>query len=442
MKWPYVYPRKDGRWDVDTGTKITPRRRKICESQLEVDQVRADWQAEVKRGGSQHSLSAEQRHDALQALSLMEKERVRDSLSTAVQYYLKHRYPHGGDLTVEELVEHFIATKRAAVRTVNSTGEKVPRYSAPYLISLHKLTQLGDAMSEIRLSNLRPLDIEKYLDRIKLNDVSRYHYYNYFKMLFNYGVKHEFMERNPMNKLQPPTIERRDPTIFTIDQVDCMLEATYHDHDAATFVYTVLGFFGGIRPHEITKLKWGDFRNFERSIRIPAATAKTRDVRVVNLPLNAAYMISEFKQDYTKRNGSEPDPEELLVPLTHNLLRKRFRQAYRKAGIKEWPHDVARHTFASFYLKATKSMPKLMEQLGHATPSTTLRHYVNLTDDGWIEYFSLAHNRKLREEIKQYVTRLTDPDPIIDNPFPPVRENDVFKLFFEYNWSVLPEAKN
>ena len=44
-------------------------------------------------------------------------------------------------------------------------------------------------MSEIRLSNLRPLDIEKYLDRIKLNDVSRYHYYNYFKMLFNYGVR-------------------------------------------------------------------------------------------------------------------------------------------------------------------------------------------------------------------------------------------------------------
>jgi len=442
MKWPYVYPREDGRWDVDTGTKITPRRRKICESQDEVDAVRADWQAEFKRGGSHHTLSADERHDALQARSLLDKANVHDSLSTAVQYYLKHRYPNGGDLTVKQLVEHFIAAKRAATRTIAATGEVVPRYSSHYLISLHKLTQLGDRFADVRLSNFTSRQMEKYLTELKLGDVSRYHYFQYFRMLFNYGVKHEYLERNPLSKLQPPALERTDPHVLTIDQVDCLLDATWRDHDGVTFVYTVLGFFGGIRPHELTKLTWGDFRDHGRAIRLRASTSKTRDVRVVRLPINAATMIADYQSAYSKRTGKRLGDDELIVPMTHNLLRKRFRQAFKLAGINVWPHDVARHTFASFYLKATKSMPRLMEQLGHSTPRTSLRHYVNLTDDSWIEYFSLGHNAQVAEQMKHYVQLLTDPDPIPNNPNPPIREADVEKLFFSYDYSVLPEDQS
>lgn len=442
MKWPYVYPRKDGRWDVDTGTKITPRRRQICESEDEVAKVRADWLAEFKRGGSQHTLSAEQRHDALQALSLMEKKRVRDSLSTAVQYYLKHRYPQGGDLTVRELAEHFIATKRAAQKTDPVTGEKAHRYSAPYLTSLHKLTQLGEAMTDVRLSNLRTTDLENHLDRMKLNDVSRYHYFQYFKMLFNYGVKHEFMERNPMARMQSPLLERRDPHILTVEQAEALVVAAFNDHDGVTFVYTVLGLFAGIRPHEITKLKWGDFRQWGWQVRLRAETAKTRDVRVVQLPMNAARMIHAYRDILKERSGKEPDPEELVVPMTHNLLRKRFRQAYRAAGITKWPHDVSRHTFASFYHKATKSMPRLMEQLGHSTPATSLRHYVNLTDESWLSYFTITHSEKLEKEIKHYVALCTDPDPIPNNPYPPVREDDAVKVLLYHDYTVLPEDQS
>jgi integrase len=424
---------------VDTGTKVTPRRRQICENEDAAKKLQADWQEEYKRGGSDHSLSPAQRHDALQALSLMEKKHVNASLSDAVQYFLKHRYPGGGDITVLELVDHFVSHKQAAQRTDPVTGEKAHRYSSPYLNSLHKLDQLGEAMTKVRLSNLKPADIEAYLDKMRLNDVSRYHYFQYFKMLFNYGVKHEFLERNPMAKMQSPLLTRRDPRILTVDQADSLLDAAYRDHDGATLVYIVLGLFGGIRPHEIMKLKWSDFRDEGWSVRLRAETAKTRDVRVANLPVNATHMISDFRRAYRQKHGSEPDPESPVVPMTQNLLRKRFRQAYRLAGLKEWPHDAARHTFASFYYKATKSMPLLMEQLGHATPVTSLRHYVNLTDESWISYFTLGATKEQEMIFKNYVAHLTDPDPIPDNPFPRVREKDALRLLLHHDWSVLPE---
>ncbi len=437
MKWPYISKRKDGRWLVDTGTKVTPRRRQICESEDEAKVLRSDWQEEFKRGGSNHTLSPAQRHDALQALSLMEKAKVRETLSEAIHYFLKHRYPQGGDLTVLELTDHFIAHKRAATKTNPETGERMPRYSYPYLQSLHKIDQLGQALANMRLSNLKSSDIEGYLSKLKLGDVSRYQYFQYFKMLFRHAVKHEFMEKHPMAKLQSPALGRRDPKILTVEQAESLLQASYDDHDGAVFIYTVLGLFCGIRPHEITKLKWNDFRNFGWEIRLKAENAKTRDVRVVTLPCNACEMISDFRSNLREKHGSEPDPDSLLVPMTHNLLRKRFRQAFKRAGINVWPHDAARHTFASFFLKATKSMPLLMEQLGHSTPRTSLKHYVNLTDESWIDFFTLAATPKQRDNLKEYVTRCTDPDPIPENQYPPIREADLMRVLLFHDWSIL-----
>jgi integrase/recombinase XerD len=426
---------------VDTGTKVTPRRRQICENLDAVDHVRAEWQLEFKKGGSSHSLSPSQRHDALQAYSLLEKAKVRDSLSDAVAYYLKHRYPSGGDLTVFELCEHFIAAKQTAKRVDRTTGETTHRYSYPYRQSLHKIQQLGEALANVRLSNLKASDIDKHLAKLKLGEVSRYTYFQYFKMVFNYGVKHQFLERNPMATMQSPLITRRDPPILTVEQVENLLYAAYHDHDGVVFVYTVLGFFGGIRPNEITKLKWSDFRDHGWSVRIRAENAKTRDVRVVALPVNAHRMISDYQAQFAAKNG-EPDPDSLIVPLTHNLLRKRFRQAFQRAGIRVWPHDAARHTFASFYYKATKSMPKLMEQLGHSTPTTSLRHYVNLTDESWIKYFSLAATPDQEALLQGYVKECTDPDSIPDNQHPPIREGDVLKVLLYHDWKVLPSQAN
>ena len=117
----------------------------------------------------------------------------------------------------------------------------------------------------------------------------------------------------------------------------------------------------------------------------PPDVAKTRDVRIVSVPTCATAILEDFR----KRVG-EPKPEDMLVPLTHNLLRKRFRQVFRKAHIKEWPHDACRHTFASFYYKATESMPRLMQQLGHSRPAMSLKHYISLTDESWENYFTMG----------------------------------------------------
>lgn len=435
MSWPHVYKRKDGRWDVDTGLKIKPRRRQICETLADVELVKADWQAEFRRGGSDHTLSPHQRHDAFQALALLERSRAKESLSDAVAWFIKHRYPDGGDLTVQELADRFVEAKRTAMVVEKGTQERRPRYSRPYLSSLTKILKLGEKFANKRLSELTDKDLAAYLDSLPLGETARWHYFHYFRMLFNFGVKHQYLERNPMSRMQAPLLERPEPTVLTSQQVGELLEAAWNDHDGCCIPYIVLGLFCGVRPHELQKLKWGDFRDDRRRLRIPQRIAKTRDVRVVNVPTCATAMINE----HWERIG-KPGPETLLVPMTHNLLRKRFRQAFRAAGLKEWPHDAARHTFASFYLKATGSMPKLMEQMGHASPTMSLRHYVNLVDDDWIHYFTMGATEKQWQDQRMYIVELEMANGSADDQ-PKVREAELARLLLEHDYSVLPLEK-
>lgn len=392
MKWPYLVKQKDGRILVDTGTKVTPRRRQLVENEAAAHEVQALWRTEFSLGGKDATLSPKQRLDAVQAIGLLAEKEVNATLSEATAYFLKHRYPHGGDITLQTLAELFVNAKKNARR---SNGE--PRYSYAYLQSLHIITQLGDDFAGKRLSSILPKDLEAYLHKRKLNDVSRYHYFQYWKMLFNWAVRFRHLEHNPMAQLQSPLLPREDPSILTPQQAKDLAECAFEDHEGVVFPYTVLGLFCGIRPHELRRLKWGDFREGMSVLRISRQVSKTNDIRAIPLPLNLRIMLA----DYQKR-----DPDEMVVPMTHNLCRKRFRQVYTRAGLNSWPHDASRHSFASYYLKATNSMPDLISRMGHSKSNMTLKHYVNLTDESWYSYFTITANQSQRSQLQATIAPL------------------------------------
>jgi len=46
-----------------------------------------------------------------------------------------------------------------------------------------------------------------------------------------------------------------------------------------------------------------------------------------------------------------------------------------KAGIREWPSNAMRHSFASYHLAAFRDAPALSLELGHTTPQIVFQHY-------------------------------------------------------------------
>jgi integrase len=381
---------------------MATRQRHIVETVAARDALVKRLREELEDGGSNHTFTQAQRNDASHAYDLLAKEGVTDSLTEAVTYMLRHKYPAGGQMTLGKLVDEFVGKKRLATRKI-SKEDTQPKYTPVYLRSLHRFEQLAETLGQRWLHDIKPVEIEDWLYSRPLGEYSLLQYYNYLKMLFRYATKREYMHRDIMFQVRRPDPKKFDPVILTIEEAGALLKSAWEELEGVCFTYVVIGLFCGVRPHELCRLRWEDLREGGTVIRLPASKSKTNDMRVIPLPLNARLLLRAWIDKTYKESVdvAEPTPTDKIVPLEYDKLRREFYRIYRRAGIKRWPKDAMRHSFATYYYQATQSMISLQLRMGHSTPKTSLKHYLNLTDQPWERYFTLGTEgvRKPLEEV-------------------------------------------
>ena len=197
---------------------------------------------------------------------------------------------------------------------------------------------------------------------------SRKNWKRYCSIFFNFCVKNGWCARNLADDLTVPTIERQRPTIFTVSQARQLLSQA----QGAVLTFAVIGLFCGLRPTEFKRLKKADIDLEKRIIRIGSDVAKTRTFRNV--------VISEAPFLWLKKYGIN-----LVRWQKGNVVAAR-----QILGLKEWPHDVLRHTAASYMLARDKSADAVALQLGNS-PIILHKHYKNLvTDAEAAEFWNLT----------------------------------------------------
>ena len=60
--------------------------------------------------------------------------------------------------------------------------------------------------------------------------------------------------------------------------------------------------------------------------------------------------------------------------------RRLFTKAFRATGIKRWPVNALRHSFASYHIAHYQDAAKTALQLGHTESATLFRHYYQLVN--------------------------------------------------------------
>jgi integrase len=50
-------------------------------------------------------------------------------------------------------------------------------------------------------------------------------------------------------------------------------------------------------------------------------------------------------------------------------------QAWKAAGLEKWPHNVLRHSFASYHLAKHQDAPRLALDMGHVSPHMIFSNY-------------------------------------------------------------------
>ena len=169
-----------------------------------------------------------------------------------------------------------------------------------------------------------------------------------------------------------------------------------------------------MRRGEALGLKWSDIDFDNRRITIRRSitsqgqttpkTGKARHVVMTTVLAETLFDLLSERQRERIENGWSDTPEWVFCseagtpPEPRNIVRvwKRVRSRAEALGVRRLTLHSARHSWATWALQAGKNPKWVSDQLGHADPTTTLRHYAHAMpeDDEDLSFLELGGTRR------------------------------------------------
>jgi integrase len=208
----------------------------------------------------------------------------------------------------------------------------------------------------------------------------------------NKAFKLEFIQVNPMLRVELPSVEKKDARSLTPDEFGSLREVCRDDW---TFALVELALATGARRGELLALQWADLDllsgvlTISKSLEQTAAglrvkcpkNGKTRSFQLPQSALAALRFQRDQQQEHRRLFGAdyrnldlmfcEPDGNYHQPDLVSQVIIRRI----RKAGIKNGSFHTLRHTHASNLLSRGVPLPAVSARLGHADANVTARVY-------------------------------------------------------------------
>lgn len=273
------------------------------------------------------------------------------TLTEAVDFFVKHARPAGGQKTVSEAAEAYLVTKRSAGRSENHLKGLKSNFKA-----------FTDVFGSQHIHVVRLDSVEEWLEDLEVSPITKGNYIRDLKSLFEEAVRRQWLAINPIAYLQKPTIKPKEIHFLSLTDTRKLLhmaEETSPDLVSAV----ALKVFGGLRTSELLQLTWEKVDSLE--ITVGAATAKTRKRRLVTIRPNLKKWLVTYRQD----KGP-------IFTGTQNQYHCAIEKLAADAEITLLPNSF-RHTFASYLFAVLKNENFVAAEMGN-TPKVVFANYRGL----------------------------------------------------------------
>jgi integrase len=236
--------------------------------------------------------------------------------------------------------------------------------SADYLSDLQlRLRRFCRDFGNRPIAGITVEELDNWLRDLEGSPKSRANYRANVAVMFSYATKRRMLDFNPVLHTAKPKLIDSPPDIFTVDELQALLEA---GNRVARDVVPMLaiGAFAGLREAEIQRLDWTEVDLARGHIEIKAAKAKSARRRIVPIQPNLAGWL----RPYAGMTGR-------VVPAG---ARKKLDRVRNQAGLARWPQNGLRHSFASYRLAAIHDAPRVSAELGHTSPQMLYSTYREL----------------------------------------------------------------
>ena len=323
------------------------RKRSFFETKQQAESFTAFKNAELKRNGVEHA-------EFPTALRMMAQEAVETlkpfgkTIRDAVQHYAAFLKASEKSCPAVQLVKELLAVKE-------KDGA-----SQPHLVDLRvRLNKFAEKFDGQPVATITSAEIDDWLRSLPVSPVSRNNYRRLVVLAFNFAVKRGYATSNPAAQTDKAREPKTKPGILKVDEARALLE----NASAEILPYFAIGLFAGLRRAEVERLDWSEIDFDEGHIEVTAEKSKSK---VANRFITMQPNLREWLLPYRKLKGK-------VAPT--NCFREFFEQARVAAGIKRWPDNALRHSFASYHVTKFRDAKGLALEMGHTDSGMLFNHY-------------------------------------------------------------------
>lgn len=326
------------------------RKRRFFEAKEPAKTFAALKNIELHRGGVEHA----EFPTALRVMAQTAVEQLTPfgkTIADAVKYYVAHLKASEKSCTATQLVNELIAAKKA------------DGLSASHLNDLRsRLKKFADKFDGQPMATITNANIEDWLRSLPVSPVSRNNFRKVTVLAFNFAVKRGYAISNPAAQTDKAREPKLKPGILKVDEARALLE----NASSEILPYIAIGLFAGLRRAEIERLDWSEIDFDEAYIEVTAEKSKSK---VANRFITIQPNLREWLLPNRKLQGK-------VTPTS--CFRELFEQARAAAGIKQWPDNALRHSFASYHVAKFRDAKGLALEMGHTDSGMLFNHYRQL----------------------------------------------------------------
>ena len=222
------------------------------------------------------------------------------------------------------------------------------------------------------------------------------HHYNVLNLIFGFAEKQDIIQKNPMKKVDPPKVSKREVDALTEDEAVRFFNALLSCDFEFRCILQVL-ITTGLRRGECLGLQWTDIDFLNGTLTVNRSTTYTPECGIIVAQPKTAHSIRTIpvvpstlallKQLQKQQEREHPAtllsgafvfsrPGDPFEPRDPSAITRHMKRFVKTAGLPDVsPHDL-RHSCASLLLSSGADIKSVQEILGHADASTTLNFYV------------------------------------------------------------------
>jgi integrase len=331
------------------GLKVNGKRRRLFfTSEAEAKEELKKWDKRVRKEG-EDALAISQELRILAARCAKRLEPFQKSIWDATEFYIEHLERMRGSVPVTVLFNDYLETKQRA------------KLSEKYLANIkQRLRRFVADFSDRAIKTLKVREIEGWLHGLDLSPQTVNNFRAIIGAFFEYAVRRELVEKNPVTAVEKIKVVDAAPEIFTPEQLARLLNTA----PAELLPALAIQAFAGLRTSELLRLDWGEVHQGRGFITVSAKKAKTAKRRLIPIAPN----LAEWLRPYASMTG----------PLWEKGFRSyhvAIRNLAAAIGLVRWPNNGLRHSFASYHLAKHQNAPQLALEMGHSTPRKVFDNY-------------------------------------------------------------------